>query len=131
MMSGGVGWRPILLLCVGPSQWPGPHLQCRDPIQWQRTQEVTCLCQLHRCPLVLPKTSGTGIAQLVEHPTKRPGAVLTGFESPVRQGISFSFSPRASFLCNSLTVVKFQCKLQYRVRKAPVCNRVCQQLRAR
>ena len=24
-MSGGVGWRPILLLCVGPSQWPGSH----------------------------------------------------------------------------------------------------------
>lgn len=40
MMSGGVSWRPILLLCVGPSQWSGSHLQCRDPIQWLRTQEV-------------------------------------------------------------------------------------------
>ena len=40
MTSGGVGWRPILLLCVGPSQWSGSHLQCRDHIQWLRIQEV-------------------------------------------------------------------------------------------
>ena len=94
--------------CCSASQWPGPHLQCRDPIQWQLAYSRSYLL-VSVTPLspVLPETSGTGIAQLVERLTNKPGAVLTR----IRQGISFSCSPRASFLCNCLTVVKFQCKL--------------------
>ena len=52
----------------------------------------------------------TGIAQLLERLTEKPGAILTRVRVP---GAARDFSPR----------VKFQCRLSYGVPTAHVCNR--------
>ena len=56
-----------------------------------------------------------GIAQLVERPTEKSGAILTRVRVP---GAARDFSPRVSF----------QCRLFYGVRTDSVCNRMHQQL---
>ena len=53
---------------------------------------------------------GTGVAQLVDHPTEKPGAILTRVRVPVAATVSF------------------QCKLSYGVCTVPVCNCMCQHL---
>ena len=53
------------------------------------------------------KCTWAGIAQLLEHPTEKPGAVLSRVRVP---GEARDFSPR----------VYFQCRLSYGVRIAAV-----------
>ena len=71
---------------------------------------------LHK--LTCSLTQGSQIAQLVEHPTEKPGAILTQVRVP---GVARDFSPR----------VNFQRRLSYSVCTAPVCNRMHQHLCAR
>ena len=54
---------------------------------------------------------GAGVAQLVESPTEKPGAILTRIRVP---GAARDSSPRVSF----------QCRLSYGVRTAP-CAIAC------
>ena len=63
-------------------------------------------------------SQGTGIVQLVQRPTEKPGAVLARVRVPVA---ARDFSPR----------VNFHCRLCYGVRTAPLSNRMHQHLRAR
>ena len=56
---------------------------------------------------------GAGIAQMVERPTEKPGAMLTRVRAP---GVASYFSIR----------VNFQSRLSYGVHTAPVCNRMHQ-----
>ena len=56
-----------------------------------------------------------GIAQRVDHPTGKPGAILMQVRVP---GVARDFSPRVSF----------QCRLSHGVCTAPVCNRMHQHL---
>ena len=58
------------------------------------------------------------IAQLVERPTEKPGAILTRVRV---RGAARDFSPRVSF----------KCRLSYGVSTAPVCNGIHQHLCAR
>ena len=58
---------------------------------------------------------GAGIAQLVERPTEKPGAILTRVRVRV-PGAARDFSP----------TVSFQCTLSHGVLTAPVCNGVHQ-----
>ena len=51
----------------------------------------------------------SGIAQLAEHLTEKPDAVLTQVRVP---GVAKDFAPRVSF----------QCRLSYSVYTAPACN---------
>ena len=59
-----------------------------------------------------------GIAQRVDHPTGKPGAILMQVRVP---GVARDFSPRVSF----------QCRLSHGVCTAPACNRMHQHLCAR
>ena len=67
---------------------------------------------------IMPLCTGAGIAQLVERPTEKTGAVLTRVRVP---GAAKVFFPR----------VNFQLSVPYVVRTAPVCNRWHQHLCAR
>ena len=60
----------------------------------------------------------TGIDQLGERPTEKPGAILTRVRVP---GEARDFSPR----------INFQCKLSYGIFTAPMCSRMYQHLCAR
>ena len=60
-------------------------------------------------------SKGVGMAQWVERPTEKPGAILTRVRVP---GATSDFSPRDSL----------QCRLSYGVRTAPVCSRMHQDL---
>ena len=62
--------------------------------------------------------SGAEMAQLVQRPTEKPGAILTRVRA---DGAARDFAPR----------VNFRCGLSYGVRTAPLCNRVHQHMFAR
>ena len=79
--------------------------------------EFTLILQLCRkCVQKLSKRAW--IAQWVEPPTEKPGAILTRVRVP---GAARDFSPR----------INFQCRLSHGVRTAPVHTRTHQQVRAR
>ena len=69
---------------------------------------------------IMPLCTGAGIAQLVQRPTEKTGAVLTRVRVPGAAKVVV-FSPR----------VNFQLSVPYVVRTAPVCNRWHQHLCAR
>ena len=76
---------------------------CQDSTYWRG---LTCAAF----------SNSAGIAQSIEHPTEKPGAILTRVRIP---GAARDFSPRANF----------QCKLSYGVSTAHECNRIHQHTR--
>ena len=65
--------------------------------------------------LIKDVNSRAGIAQLVEHPTEKPGAILILVWVP---SVARDFSPRVDLLC----------RISYSVHTAPTCNRMHQHL---
>ena len=58
--------------------------------------------------ILLRSSKGARMAQLVEHPTEKPGGILTQVRALVRQGIFFFFFliPESISSADSLTVSK-------------------------
>ena len=65
--------------------------------------------------ILISRGSGSGVAQLVERPIEKPGAILTRVRVPCA---ARNFSAR----------INFQCRLPHGVRTAPVCSRMHQHL---